>query len=164
MVHALKSAADERATVVYSLSDPWLAPVLAGQEAGHGRSAARTAYHAALKTLGIPDVPAGKDRLIFCSRSMQKEYEQMGADASRGTVIHIGVTPEKWPFRQQRILQNSQGPGGHTPRILYAGRIAPEKGVGTLIKAFARLHNQMGLGNTRLCLMGSVQSAGYHEY
>ncbi len=161
MGRALLSAAEGSATpVVYYLTDPWLAPVLANHQGHYVAQAARHLYRFSMKLLGVPISPLRAGNLIFGSRALQSEYQGMGATVKRATVIYHGIDAELFGFREQQIL--SEEPGG-LRRILYAGRLTPEKGVTTLVRAFAQLRGLQDLKRTELALMGRFQSEGYER-
>ena len=157
----LSAAEQARPTATaYYLSDPWLAPVLAGQRAGSGVSPARRLYRLTLRAMGIPHSPVGTRHLVFCSRALQRQYERMGAEVSRAEVIYHGVASDLFFLRPQHIVTRS---ADEPFLLLYAGRIAPEKGVSTLVKALAALRALPGLQDqdARLALVGVFQSREY---
>ena len=155
---AILWGAEDRGSVLYYLSDAWLAPTLARQQADTDRSIRRQLYHRVLSAVTVPNHAIQADRLIFCSRALQTQYAQMGADVSAGAVIYHGISCEEFPLRPQHILARQPG---EPWRILYSGRISPDKGVTTLVMALARLRTLPEMERTRLSLLGTIHSEAY---
>ena len=79
------------------------------------------------------------DRIVALSCAMKSELELAGLEAVE--VIHNGV-----PIRAPRSSLT------HSPTVVYAGRLVPEKGLHILIKAFAIANAQAP--NARLLIAG----------
>jgi glycosyltransferase involved in cell wall biosynthesis len=158
---AYLSAVEAHPRVVYYLSDPWLRGVLAQQNRVQRPAPAQRLFHAGLRLIGIPHRPLRADHLIFCSRALRDEYAQAGGRVRHGTIIYHGVAPAVFAPQAQHILAHAPG---EPYRILYAGRIAAEKGVSTLVRALRIVRADAGLEQTRLAVLGTFQSPAYeHE-
>ncbi|HYO48666.1 MAG TPA: glycosyltransferase family 4 protein [Chloroflexia bacterium] len=156
--------AERMARVVYYLHDPWLVAVLVRQQqwatSRLPQRLARRVYHTALRAVGIPrgSVPVEGERTVFISRALRTQYERLGVDVDGSEVISNGLAPGMFSFRPQHIL--SRAPG-EPHKIIFSGRITPEKGVMTLLAALRMLRDMPGLGDTRLSLLGVAQSEEY---
>ena len=156
--YGILSAAEKRARVAYYLSDPWLAEVLELQQPGRKIPWRLRIYRNVLRSLGIPFGLVRTDHLIFCSQALKDQYLELGADARLGSIIHHGVSRDLATPGRQRIL--SRAPE-EPYRVLFVGQIVRHKGVSTLVEALALLRALPGLENTRLGLLGSIQSEEY---
>jgi glycosyltransferase involved in cell wall biosynthesis len=160
----LLTASERMSRVVYYLHDPWLAAVLARQQqwatSRLPQRLARRVYHTTLRAAGIPrgHVPAQGKRMVFISRALSAQYERLGVDVDGSKVISNGLDPAMFSFRPQHIL--SRAPG-EPYKIVFSGRITPEKGVMTLLAALRVLRDMPGLGDTQLSLLGVAQSEEY---
>jgi glycosyltransferase involved in cell wall biosynthesis len=140
--------------VAYYLEDGWLTQAL--------MSARRRPLRlelTLLRGLGLAAPPVLKTpNLIFCSRALLADYQELGADVTRAAVIHSGISLEVFMLRQQRIIER---PAEAPFRVLFVGRITPEKGVATLIKALGTLRQRTGFQNTTLSLVGVLHNAAF---
>ncbi len=159
--YGIVPAAEARANTFYYLLDTWLAPMLALQKPGRAVPVRVRAWKRALVLLGVPGGGvSSEDHLLFCSRALREEYRAFGAEVSRGKVLYLGVDTGVFSRQPQHILSREEG---EARRILYSGQIVPHKGVSTLVEAFGRVRSMPGLENTRLSLLGSLQSEEYGE-
>ena len=158
----LLSTAEHKVPTIYYLLDPWLSAVLVRQTQWaaaplHTRIP-RNIYQQALRVAGIPRGPIEARHLLFVSKALQSQYSHMGLDVSRGEVVYNGVDPNLFSFQAQHIAHRA---AGEPYRILFSGRITPEKGIITLLAALNKLRAQPGLEQSRLSLLGVPQSAAY---
>src|SRR5207245_935389 len=72
-------------------------------------------------------------------------------EVEQPTIIRHGVALDRFPPQLPHLLRRKCS---DPYRILYSGRIVPEKGIVTLLKALARVRIVDGLRNTRLSLVG----------
>jgi glycogen(starch) synthase len=140
--------------IVYYLEDGWLAQALM-----QVRPRPLRLELTLLRGLGLAAPPVLKTpNLIFCSRALLADYQRLGADVTRAAVIHSGISLEVFTLRPQRIIQRP----AQTPfRVLFVGRITPEKGVTTLIKALSALRQRTGFQNTTLSLVGVLHNPAF---
>lgn len=114
---------------------------------GRAGSAALAAMNAAHRWNGAwNDV----DRFIALTRFVRDTFVRGGAPAER-----IAVKPNFVPDHGGRPPEPGDGGGGH---VVFVGRLSPEKGVATLLDAWARLE-----GDTRLVVLGDGPLAGAVE-
>ncbi len=156
--HGILSAMEELSPVAYYLSDTWLSGVLIDQQRAQQLSLTRRLYHHMLGVLGVPSDKVSNRHLLFSSRALQTQYEQMGADVSPGKVVHHGIVTDNFPFQEPHILRVARG---EPHRVLFVGQVVPHKGVRTLIEAIGKVRNQHGLGSTKLTLVGRIQSESF---
>lgn len=91
-----------------------------------------------LKRLLIGSVPAdGWTSLIAVSAAVREEYARAGFDSARIEVIHNGIAPRFFEATPERIMRADERVG--PLRLLFVGRLCPEKGVLTALKALALL-------------------------
>lgn len=137
--------------VVYDISDHWIARSLAADVwldwwNGSG-SAARSALRRLLNLIGahrwldksVPTAPVSALRfahIYFCSAFLRDLTAQRGYPVAHGTVIHCGIHPE--PFARK--------PTYSPPRkLLWVGRMAPDKDPLTAIEGFLLARDKTGL-------------------
>ncbi|MEA2573869.1 MAG: glycogen synthase [Chloroflexia bacterium] len=160
MGHGFLSAVERRATVVYYLSDAWLAWILAQQAERIRLPVQRRIYHALLALLGIPSGGVRADHLLFCSHALRQMYADLGAEVSKGTVIYHGVSSDIFSPRPQHIVNRAP----HQPvSVLYSGQIAHHKGVHTVVEALACVRKEPGLEDVVLGLLGGIASEEYRR-
>ena len=146
--------------VAYRISDEWLLSALEARRTTPTHPLRRRTYEAVLAALGVPVNRPQPRNLIFNSQSLLTRYEMSGLRAPNTTVIYPGVPTDLFGIRPQHLLER---PVGKPFRILYVGRICPPKGVATLIEGIGRLRSIPGLSETRLTLVGQVESDLYRE-
>jgi glycosyltransferase involved in cell wall biosynthesis len=154
---AFLGAAQEGTPVVCYLHDTWLATMLRPSTDGAPNRLARTLYHTGLVVAGLP-MPAPCPDLVFISSSLESLYAQSGVTAARTTVVRNGLEASVFPRQAQHILERRTD---EPPRVLFVGRITPEKGVMTLVKAVQRVRGVAGLEDTKLSMLGSIQDEAF---
>jgi glycogen(starch) synthase len=156
---SILSATEEAAhAVVYYAGDRWLGEVLC-----EGRYPARLRRKAKLGLLRALRLNVGAvvgSHLVFVSESLRKDYAAMGVDVADSLVIRNGVSGELFRLRPQRITTHPPG-AGH--RILFVGRITPEKGVATLVSALGKLRQRQEFQNVELSLVGVLQDDRFRK-
>ena len=76
------------------------------------------------------------DEAVGVSGFVARRLVSLGLDPERVKVVHNGIDVERWPGRSG---PRRAGP----PRLAYAGRLHPEKGVHVLQRAFERLERRL---------------------
>jgi len=76
------------------------------------------------------------DEAVGVSGFVARRLVSLGLDPARVKVVHNGVDVDRWPGRTE-----SRRPG--PPRLAYAGRLHPEKGIAVLQRAFERLERRL---------------------
>jgi glycogen synthase len=109
--------------VVYHFGDHWLPD---------------TVFHPlkqiewAKRILGAPPIFRGKSGAIFVSDFLRRSYSSQGFSFPRSTVIHNGI-------RNQDLIDGRRARAADKPiRLLFAGRIVPEKGIELLLDGLQR--------------------------
>lgn len=156
----LLTAIERHHRVSYYLHDPWLTVVLAGHRRSWPRRLARSTFDRALQPLGVPTGGIRGTDLIFVSHALKAQYARLGADVRDGAVLYNTITTDLFPFRPQHLLRRAPE---EPYRILYAGQIAPEKGITTLITALHKIRATPGFDQTRLALTGAPPKNAYGE-
>ena len=151
-------AAEERARVVYYLSDLWLAAPLAWGRQSRRPSLGQHLHRSVFAAFGMPSGTLCANSLLFASRALQQEYVRVGVDAPLAEVIYHGISTEIFSPCPPRLLARRED---EPHRILYSGQIAPEKGVNTLVDALRKLRRRPGLEGTELSVLGAFQSEAY---
>lgn len=151
--------------VVYYLGDYW--PTLPSQHQFYWDAPAQNWISWLPKTLLKPvaqwmlgnEVPVRLEfaRALFPSQFLLEEYRRRGVSFGQGEVIAGAVDTEKF-FNPQPAGSRSLGPA-EPLKLLYAGRISPEKGVETAIEAISILARRGEMGGMRLTIAGSGERA-----
>jgi len=104
------------------------------------------------KLLGRSTLNAA-DRIIVHTRNEHELMTDLGVDKDKVRVIPAGVDissytpiPDGGPFKEAFGIDG--------PFILYAGRLATNKGLNHLVKAFAQISDEKGLQDLKLVLVG----------
>jgi glycosyltransferase involved in cell wall biosynthesis len=122
--------------------------------------ARRPRYQSAKRLLGrgisplAPTRPAPIPRdLFFVSRALRDAYSADGLPVAGSPIIYNGLTEDRFlPL----------GPGsGKRGRLLYVGRVAPEKGVHVAIEALRHLKADPALAAATLTIVGPSTDAAY---
>ncbi|MCZ7570655.1 MAG: glycosyltransferase family 4 protein [Ardenticatenaceae bacterium] len=147
--------------VVYRFGDYW--PTLPSQHVFYWHTAGRSWLACLAKRLlsAVALAMMARDgalpRLKFehticISAALRDTLVECGIPVSDARIIHNGIDVE--PYLQCR--QHQATPREDRPlKLLYAGRLAPEKGVDTAIKAMAGVVFGRRLGDVRLSIVGS---------
>jgi glycosyltransferase involved in cell wall biosynthesis len=97
----------------------------------------------------LPAPPLRLERPLCVSQAVQDGLIARGVPVEQARVIHNGVHIEDFPFRGRSYPDET----GIALRLLYAGRLTPDKGVHTTIKAMAVLANR-GIDAVKLDIFG----------
>src|SRR5690606_20549168 len=87
-------------------------------------------------------------RIHFCSAFIRAFTADAGFDVSHGTVIHP-------PIRTDLFNGNPHSASEPLTRLLYTGRLHPDKGVMTALRAMACLKNKF-TGSLTICGSGET--------
>lgn len=104
----------------------------------------------------LPVLHRGVAHFAAVSHFLRNEWIKKGVDPQRISVIENALPPRQYPrggSEERADARKQIGLSTDANIVLYYGRIVPEKGVGTLLKAWA----QLGLSplDTQLVLVGS---------
>lgn len=136
-----------------TLPTQWRAFWDAPASSGLGRVARRLLKGAAARRLARDRQPAlAFPHGLFPSEFMRRRYERAGVAVRRSSVVPGGVATA--PFRRPA----SQADADATPqewRVLVAGRLTPEKGIDTAVKAIGRLAAEQPTRAWRLTVVGT---------
>jgi glycosyltransferase involved in cell wall biosynthesis len=163
--HALLPAARRTGRpVVYAFSGEWLEPAGRGDPwlsrwstapSARGRRLAKRALGRLLDGWLPTDIgPLDLRHAYFTSAGLRANFEAKGFPVAEAEVIHWGVDVQRFRY----------GPGDRRDgllRLLFAGRIAPEKGLHTAIEALEILRELDDPPALVLDVAGPVQAAGY---
>lgn len=152
------SVFEAKVPVVYYVADRWLTIALTLKGRGATERAGRVLSDATHLTLGIPRGGIRTDRLVFVSHALQLLYQEMEARVGSGKVIYPGFAPDIFSFQSQHILERDSA---EPPRLLFIGRLVPEKGTSTLLRALARIRAIENFKQTTLTLVGLQQDAAF---
>jgi glycosyltransferase involved in cell wall biosynthesis len=75
------------------------------------------------------------DRVVGNSQAVVDFYQRAGIPAERLALIRSGIGPEEPPAVDRAALRAEFGWPGDAPLVLFAGRLAPQKGVEDLVAA-----------------------------
>lgn len=152
-------AINRRVPTFYRPADLWLEPLLGPvRRPARKQPAGTRCYHAALRMVVKFRNNIRSERLIFVSASLRRQYAAAGADVLASPVVHNGVSSDMFPLQRQRILS-----GLRPHRLVYVGRISPEKGITTLMKGLAELRRQPSFLDTTASVFGVFQGDGYED-
>lgn len=147
--------------VVYRFADYW--PTLPSQHEFYWRATGRNwlaklpkrmlGYVALAMLAGEGQRPALKFEHAICvSAATRRILVEAGIPVSHARIIHTGLDIERYVNGAREARPRNRA--GQLD-LLYAGRLSPEKGVDTTIKALGRLVHGRGLKQVRLSLAGS---------
>ena len=104
----------------------------------------------------------GVKKFIALSNQTKLDWVKSGLDEEKIEIVHGGTNPEKFkPSNDFSLTRKEWNIPENTRIVSYVGRLDKEKGLETLIKAFALLPK--GNVNTRLLIAGKPLSQG-EEY
>lgn len=151
------------ARLVYYIGDYWAS--LPNQYENYWKAPARSILSAVPKALLRPLAMKALERetrhklrlerVLFPSRFMLEEHRRKGVSFGRAQVIYGGV--DTTAFDETRSEESVPKPAtdGDRLRLLYTGRLSPEKGIETAIEAVEELVCRRGLRNLHLNIVGS---------
>lgn len=128
----------------------------------------QTWFRGVLKTIFFRSVEA-----LFCYGTRSKEYVvHYGANPARAIQpCHAAALPPDYSSAGAFADRLALAPSPTRPRYLYVGRLAPEKGLNTLLNAFARVRRQqphatltlVGSGTAYDALVAQTLQLGLHD-
>ena len=153
--------------VVYRFASYW--PTLPSQHEFYWRAPGRSKYSRIPKQLlgsvalamlrnEAQDAPLKFRHAICVSAATRNELVQAGIPVSEARIIYTGLEVEKYLNNGQQQREDDQ-----SFNLLYAGRLASDKGIETAIAAMEKLIHGQGQRNIRLSLAGSG-SADYENH
>ena len=99
------------------------------------------------------------EQVICVSRATRDVLVEAGIPVAQARIIHTGLDVEQYPGGDGHQTENEH----EGLKLLYAGRLAADKGVETTIEAMAHLVRERGVLGVRLSLAGSG-SADYTNH
>lgn len=146
--------------VVYRFASYW--PTLPSQNEVYWRKHGRNWYsrfpkkflgYFALMMLAKEDqqLSLNYKHSICVSAGSRDVLVKAGIPVENAIIIHTGLDVSKYTHSEK---QSTDQDGGEL-NLLYAGRLAPDKGIETAIKTMSKLIFNRGLGDIRLSLVGS---------
>jgi glycogen synthase len=106
------------------------------------------------RSIYIPASSEGPDlsHVQFCSQFLKDAAIEAGKPAQNGRVIHWGIESEAFP-----AVERNRPP----VRLLYVGRVSPDKGVHTAVEAVCLLVHRHGHKNVTLTVAGRASDSDY---
>lgn len=154
------------ALVVFAFSDQWLQMEYPGdpwlnlwtRKAVHSwKQAIKRPLRRAIDLLTPVGVePIEVRHAFFTSRRLKELYIARRFPVESAGIIHWGVDTDR--FRPRDRLGHSG-----VPKLLFAGRIHPEKGPLTAIEALGHIKESGELGDALLSIVGPIQDDGYFK-
>lgn len=92
------------------------------------------------------------DRVVGNSQAVVEFYRKAGIPEDRLAMIPSGIADEEPPAVDPAAVRAELGIAGDAPLVLFAGRLAPQKGVADLIAAHDLLH--YGMPELRTLIVG----------
>lgn len=92
------------------------------------------------------------DRVVGNSQAVVEFYRMAGIPEDRLAMIHSGIADEEPPAVDPAAVRTELGLAPDAPLVLFAGRLAPQKGVADLIAAHDLLH--YGMPELRTLIVG----------
>jgi len=137
--------------------DPWCEQARYVPRTPLGRGRKRWVREVARsRALLWPAGPLPLDNVQFCSRFLKRHALKAGKPVENAAVIHWGVDEKRYvPAAEGRAA------AAVPPRLLYAGQIAPHKGVHTAIEALNLLVREPGCRDLTLTIAGSSDFPDY---
>jgi glycogen(starch) synthase len=141
--------------VVFNLYDYWLADLKAGLDAA--QNPLKRWYHAAINALS-DFTKLGAEHVLVSSRAMKQAHIELGFAAESIRVIPLGlpaqliVEPDNLPAQRM--------PGERSLKLLFVGRLVPEKGLEVALAALAYTVQELGHDGASLDIIGN----GSEEY
>ena len=168
--------------IVYRFATYW--PTLPSQHEFYWRKTGRKWYsrplkrvlsHIALAMLAKEEqqLPLSFKHAICVSAATRNNLVEAGIPVENARIIHTGLDARQYLERQKDHQSSHNNPNLN---LLYAGRVWPEKGVDTVIKALEKLVIARNLQNIKLSVVGSgspeyeqflrhlVDQAGLNDY
>jgi glycosyltransferase involved in cell wall biosynthesis len=161
LAHTLQRA---NVPTVYFVSDHWIAQSLAADVwmdwwNRPSKSLSQKLIRRGLELCGArawldkaaPTTPARElefRRIYFCSQFLRDQAVSRGYDVSHAAVIHNAVDTKRFTVRQDRDATCT--------RWLFVGRLAPEKGIRTVLRAVSRIGNSFP-GTLTICGRGTPE-------
>jgi glycosyltransferase involved in cell wall biosynthesis len=152
--------------VVYRLASYW--PTLPSQYQYYWESTGRNAITKLIKKIIRPYAIAILAReqppklklahTVGISQAVLNEYQALGFPLNNARVIHNGIQIENFENPRSPWLK---GQAPEPIKLLYVGRMAPEKGVHTVIEAYSFILKEFP--NSVLTLAGSSWDPGYEQ-
>jgi glycogen(starch) synthase len=105
-------------------------------------------------------IPLRFEHAICVSSATRRILVDAGIPIAAARIIHTGIDTQKYIYRP---TQHHSDDSRQTTRLLYAGRLAADKGVETAINAMHELISERGLENLRLDIAGSG-STDYEDH
>jgi glycosyltransferase involved in cell wall biosynthesis len=147
--------------VVYRFASYW--PTLPSQHEFYWRTPGRSWYsslpkrvlgHVALAMLTkqAQQAPLAFRHAMCVSAASRNVLVEAGVPVSHARIIHTGLDVKHYLNGNKRYSQQHED---RELKLLYAGRIYPEKGIDTVIEAMVRLIDSQGKRDIRLSLAGS---------
>ncbi len=130
----------------------WHTPLVVTAHSLFGEHSAET-----IERLMAPNLRAA-DRVIAVSPHIADQVVQLGVEPDRVRVIRSGVDTERFQPRDRRAARQRLALPVDTPVVLFVGNLEPRKQVNVLLRAMARLRND--LPNALLVVVGTGESAG----
>jgi glycosyltransferase involved in cell wall biosynthesis len=113
-----------------------------------------------IQTLMGPNLRAA-DRVIAVSPHIAEQALSLGVDWSKMRVIRSGVDVDRFRPGDRGAARRTLGLDRHVPVVLFVGNLEPRKQVDILLRAVARVREQVP--DVRLVVAGSGQSAGVDD-
>jgi glycosyltransferase involved in cell wall biosynthesis len=113
-----------------------------------------------IERLMAPNLRAA-DWVVAVSPHIAREAIQLGVRPNRVRVIRSGVDVEQFRPRDRSAARVALGVAVDTPVILFVGNLEPRKQVDVLLRALARVCQE--LPSARLIVIGSGESAGVED-
>ena len=107
----------------------------------------------------VPQYPLSFKHAICVSAAARNILVEAGVPVTRARIIHTGLDENKYLIGEKPQRRQDE----RSLNLLYAGRLASDKGIGTAIEAMTNLVFGRGQRDIRLSLAGSG-SADYEEH